>query len=315
MDLMEILDRLNEAAGSTEYGQVRRAINSNANKYFEESKRRNMQRDIARAEERERIKQSQFLIGIHVMFNSNHLLPLQLFTINNNDKTSGEHEITIFDENNFNGINMVWRCDPEQDEVRNIFYKITSKKKIDIAWNDFRANLLDKIVKDDIWKLCKNGIHVKTRDENKKIDLKSSDIYNMKHQIIVNLFRNSYVKCYNADNGIKDGCFITTAICEYFGKSDDCRELTTLRNYRDKWLKNQPYGQKLIDEYYKIAPSIVYEMKNSDNYNEICEELLTKYVNPCIELINKKKFDECKNLYIEMVNYAKSITDKKIIAA
>ena len=79
MDLMEILDRLNEAAGSTEYGQVRRAINSNANKYFEESKRRNMQRDIARAEERERIKQSQFLIGIHVMFNSNHLLPLQLF--------------------------------------------------------------------------------------------------------------------------------------------------------------------------------------------------------------------------------------------
>ena len=110
-------------------------------------------------------------------------------------------------------------------------------------------------------------------------------------------------------------CFITTAVCEYFGKSDDCKELTTLRNYRDKWLKNQPDGQKLIDEYYKIAPSIVIEMKNSDNYSEICEELLTKYINPCIELINQKKFDECKNLYIEMVNYAKSITDKKIIAA
>ena len=103
-------------------------------------------------------------------------------------------------------------------------------------------------------------------------------------------------------------CFITTAVCEYFGKSDDCRELTTLRNYRDKWLKNQPDGQKLIDEYYKIAPSIVVDMKNSDNYDEICEELLAKYINP----INQKKIDEYKNLYIEMVNYAKSITDKKI---
>ena len=110
-------------------------------------------------------------------------------------------------------------------------------------------------------------------------------------------------------------CFITTAVCEYFGKSDDCKELTILRDYRDKWLKNQPDGQKLIDEYYKIAPSIVVDMKNSDNYSEICEELLTKYINPCIELINQKKFNECKNLYIEMVNYAKSITDKKIIAA
>ena len=105
-----------------------------------------------------------------------------------------------------------------------------------------------------------------------------------------------------------EGCFITSAVCYYSGKPDNCIELTTLRNYRDCWLKNQADGKKLIDEYYKIAPKIVRNIKKLSNCKEIFSSLLNNYIEPCIELINSEKFVECKNLYIKMVNYAKTIS-------
>ena len=105
-----------------------------------------------------------------------------------------------------------------------------------------------------------------------------------------------------------EGCFITSAVCDYCGKPDDCVELTTLRNYRDGWLKNQADGKDLIDEYYKIAPQIVRNIKKLSNCKEIFNSLLKNYIEPCIELINSGKFIECKNLYIKMVHYAKTIS-------
>lgn len=105
-----------------------------------------------------------------------------------------------------------------------------------------------------------------------------------------------------------EDCFITSAVCDYCGKPDDCVELTTLRNYRDGWLKNQADGKKLIEEYYKIAPKIVRSIRKLSNCKEIFSSLLSNYIEPCIELINSGKFVECKNLYIKMVNYAKTIS-------
>ena len=105
----------------------------------------------------------------------------------------------------------------------------------------------------------------------------------------------------------KRGCFLTTAVCEYLGKADDCTELTTLRAYRDNWLANEPGGKELIEEYYRIAPGIVRAMKSSADYGELCEELLTRYIRPCLALIAEGKNEECKELYMEMVRYAEGI--------
>ena len=103
-------------------------------------------------------------------------------------------------------------------------------------------------------------------------------------------------------------CFLTTAVCEYLGKADDCEELTTLRAYRDNWLAKQPGGRELIEEYYAIAPGIVRAMKESARYGEICEELLARYIRPCLALIAEGKNEECKLLYMEMVRYAEGLT-------
>lgn len=106
-------------------------------------------------------------------------------------------------------------------------------------------------------------------------------------------------------------CFITTAVCEFFGKDDDCEELTILRAYRDDWLRKQKDGSKLVIEYYNMAPLIVSKLKKSKNYSSYCKILLFRFIYPCIELIRQGKYDECKEMYISMVDYARGIANEE----
>lgn len=73
-------------------------------------------------------------------------------------------------------------------------------------------------------------------------------------------------------------CFITTAVCEYFNKADDCYELTTLREFRDEWLSCQPEGKELITEYYDIAPIIVNKLEELPVKDVVYNELWNNYI-------------------------------------
>ena len=101
-------------------------------------------------------------------------------------------------------------------------------------------------------------------------------------------------------------CFITTAVCKYFNKPDDCYELTTLRKFRDTWLIGQSDGKELIEEYYAIAPDIVNAIDGSSKKDEIYMHIWSNYIEPCIKLIELGANDTCKKLYIEMVNKLKA---------
>lgn len=101
-------------------------------------------------------------------------------------------------------------------------------------------------------------------------------------------------------------CFITTAVCEYFGKPDNCNELMSMRHFRDTWLRQQPDGEALINEYYNTAPLIVSLLKQSEKYSDYCERLMTQYISPCVKFISEHKYNECKALYTEMFYYMKS---------
>ncbi len=100
-------------------------------------------------------------------------------------------------------------------------------------------------------------------------------------------------------------CFITTAVCKYFNKPDDCYELTTLRRFRDTWLALQNNGEDLIKEYYRIAPSIVTAIDSSENTDEIYIHIWNDYIQPCIKLIELSAYEECRDLYMRMVNELK----------
>jgi len=66
----------------------------------------------------------------------------------------------------------------------------------------------------------------------------------------------------------KDDCFITTACVQYYGLNDDCFELELLRSFRDGHLLKSRPGKKLVEEYNKVAPLIVSNLR-TDNLREI----------------------------------------------
>ena len=95
-------------------------------------------------------------------------------------------------------------------------------------------------------------------------------------------------------------CFITTALCTYEGKADDCRELTTLRAFRDGWLMEQG-GDSLIREYYELAPGLVTLMDHCDHGPTCYGEIRTRWLEPCLEALEEKDPIKCRDLYVDMV--------------
>lgn len=123
--------------------------------------------------------------------------------------------------------------------------------------------------------------------------------------------QNNYSsKTTNHSSSYSSGCYITTAVCEYYGKSDDCVELKMLRVFRDKWLAAQPEGLTLIHQYYDEAPVIVEWLKKSNQYEELCSYLLNQYIFPCVQLVKEGEYQKCKSMYQEMVKELKERREK-----
>ena len=100
-------------------------------------------------------------------------------------------------------------------------------------------------------------------------------------------------------------CFITTAVCDSFEKSDDCYELTAFRNFRDKWLALQSDGKNLIAEYYEVAPKIVEKINSLTDSAEIYKNIWRDYLSDCLKAIEVGDNFKCKKIYIEMVTTLK----------
>lgn len=96
-------------------------------------------------------------------------------------------------------------------------------------------------------------------------------------------------------------CYITTAACQSQRKPDDCYELQLLRDYRDHYLAGQKQGKELVEEYYNIAPTIVKRINKLDDAENVYMEIWTDYLVPCIQLIEQKRLDECRDVYSNMV--------------
>ncbi len=138
-----------------------------------------------------------------------------------------------------------------------------------------------------------------------------------------NYFELTDISCYNYINdpskGIKTGtytpagCYITTIICNILGYDDNCELLTTLRNFRDKYLKLNINYLPLLIEYDYIGPIISQKIYNAkDNYS-LSLNLLKNFLLPCFKLIKDKNYEEAIKEYINMVNYLKEIFNIKEI--
>lgn len=96
-------------------------------------------------------------------------------------------------------------------------------------------------------------------------------------------------------------CFITTAVCRYSGKPDDCAELTAFRNFRDGYLRAFPDGPALIDQYYDIAPGIVLHLELSADRDAKYAAIRETYLEPCFADLQAGRLKQCKERYTSMV--------------
>ncbi|OQA17213.1 MAG: hypothetical protein BWY64_02197 [bacterium ADurb.Bin363] len=151
-------------------------------------------------------------------------------------------------------------------------------------------------------------IYIGKKSRVELINNKVSDVSD-KGQDIYSEFETS--KLFLEDNTIggnivyghkKDGCFITAATCLSLGKSDKCYELERLRNFRDTWLRKQKDGERLIREYYRVAPLIVNTINTRTDKDKIYKDIWDNYISLCLDLIEQEKFAEAKYLYIKLVD-------------
>ncbi len=98
-----------------------------------------------------------------------------------------------------------------------------------------------------------------------------------------------------------DGCFLTTACCEYKGLPDDCYELETMRKFRDNYIAKQSYGEKLIKDYYAEAPAIVEKINNSENSEEILEKMY-ETITEIIKMVDVGNNDEAIIHYMMLLH-------------
>lgn len=96
-------------------------------------------------------------------------------------------------------------------------------------------------------------------------------------------------------------CFITTAVCESFGKPDDCYELMSFRNFRDTHMMSTENGRALVEEYYDIAPGIVTCIDMEENRASIYGAIWEDYLKPCLMDIEAGKTAACEKRYTEMI--------------
>lgn len=102
------------------------------------------------------------------------------------------------------------------------------------------------------------------------------------------------------------GCFITTACIKAMGLHDDCSELNTLRTFRDNYVKGLPNGERVISEYYSIAPRIVSRINRAKNPHEVYMSLYERLIlKSCIFIRYGQEELAFKN-YLNIVNELKS---------
>lgn len=96
-------------------------------------------------------------------------------------------------------------------------------------------------------------------------------------------------------------CYVTTAVCRSLHKSENCREIELLKNYRDQYLIPREGGEALVARYYDVAPTIVKRIDKTENPVERYQYIWETYLQPCITFIENGENEKCGETYISMV--------------
>ncbi len=147
------------------------------------------------------------------------------------------------------------------------------------------------------FKKAKNLGHAKAENEIRKVEgwIQSNQ---SKEQYSAS---RSYSSTSYSSSSSSKGCFLTTATCVALGKPDNCEEIMAFKAYRDQNLAKAADGEKLIIEYYRIAPLLVERIDAMPNAKEIYINLYNRYIKVGYRYLQQKNMRMAKKTYIDMV--------------
>lgn len=99
-------------------------------------------------------------------------------------------------------------------------------------------------------------------------------------------------------------CFLTNACVSYYGLPDNAYELTTLRYYRDTYLRSSKQGENLVQAYYQVAPIIVQKLNNDKHAKMVYAYIFNQVKKACTE-IEQTQLETAKTTYINLVAFLK----------
>ena len=110
------------------------------------------------------------------------------------------------------------------------------------------------------------------------------------------------------------GCFITTAVCRFSHKADDCEELVLLRKFRDTFMIPSPIRKELVDMYYAEAPVIVEVIESLSEARKrlIYTSFLLDFINPAIDAIKTGHNELALMYYTKMFKLAREIAKNEV---
>lgn len=93
------------------------------------------------------------------------------------------------------------------------------------------------------------------------------------------------------------GCYITSACMAALNEEfdDHCYELTTLRHYRDTWLKE--HYPRDIALYYEKAPALVRMIDRRSDHTDIYKHIYSEMVMPSVRAIEANDYETARTIY------------------
>lgn len=113
----------------------------------------------------------------------------------------------------------------------------------------------------------------------------------------------------NILTGAFSGCYISTALVEHLGLSDDCEQLKVLRQFRDNYIIQSGVKQRLeeLDQYYFFASLLVDWIEQRSDSDRIWAKV-EKSVNLSLKAISEERYDDAYRIYRESVLNLKTIS-------
>ena len=107
------------------------------------------------------------------------------------------------------------------------------------------------------------------------------------------------------------GCFLTTAAVDHMNEKDDGEVLSTLREFRDTYMKKNKEKSKDVAWYYDNAPKIVAAIDARQDAKSLYTKMYNRYIKKAYRQIKNGDLEEAYTTYKAGIDFAKKSANIK----